>query len=771
MRRNCLFVLAVMTCCLAFASLGLAGMWRPMGPYSGMIFDLVMAPEDPNVLFLGVNGGFFKSLNGADSWERVGEGYSFYPDSISAARAGRDLVIASTMWNVYLSLDGGVTWRKVEDLPFSYGTGINSVAIDPRNPEAVWVCTSKGLCWSGSSGNNWYWRNDGLPENFDPRSVRFDLSDASGGRLYVFSLSGGIYRSDNFGDSWELAVPEELKFTKIDDLALDRQDGETLYACSKGLGVIKSVDGGSSWAAKNAGLSQLRVNRIAIFDSEPNVFLYCATNEGVYISEDGAETWQRREEGVVLGTHASSLIVSPVAADVGYIGTQFGVYKTVDRGFKWRGASFGCNAVTVTNMAFDLSRPGTIFTATEQGFFGSSDNGLSWHLLSVEGMAVKYPDVMIVALDPQESSTVYAGTGKGKLIKSGDRGETWEELYSAPFGICQLLIDPTDPQTMYMTIASGEVLKSEDAGATWAEAMRGVVGAPGMQAGALAMNPRMPSILWLAITDSSGGMVYRSQDEAGSWQPVVDFRASDIAISPVEPETVYLGGHGGLLVARADDIGGYTLEELNSGLLCTWVNRVSITPGNPDVLFVATGSLGMTSIFAGVYKSPDGGRDWTRLSCENMVGTVCNYVAADPFSPNEVWTGFLGNGLLKYTDEPGPPIELSLSTGQNQYVAGDTHIARISATNNAGDIDVDLYIAIMLPDGSLLFWPEFSSEMSAGYSMTPMPRGFSMTDVVFFQMALPYGLPGGMYTWFAMCFAQGAEDAVSNLASADWTFQ
>jgi len=59
--------------------------------------------------------------------------------------------------------------------------------------------------------------------------------------------------------------------------------------------------------------------------------------------------------------------------------------------------------------------------------------------------------------------------------------------------------------------------------------------------------------------------------------------------------------------------------------------------------------------------------------------------------------------------------------------------------------------------------------MHAGYSMTPMIRGFSMTDVVFFSMALPGSLPGGNYTWFGMFFAQGTQDAMSNLASAGWT--
>jgi len=38
-------------------------------------------------------------------------------------------------------------------------------------------------------------------------------------------------------------------------------------------------------------------------------------------------------------------------------------------------------------------------------------------------------------------------------------------------------------------------------------------------------------------------------------------------------------------------------------------------------------------------------------------------------------------------------------------------------------------------------------------------------------MALSDSLPGGAYTWFAMFYGHDTEDAISNLASAQWTFQ
>jgi photosystem II stability/assembly factor-like uncharacterized protein len=558
-----------------------------------------------------------------------------------------------------------------------------------------------------------------------------------------------------------------VKSEGVNDLALHPEDTDTLYACTNG-GVLKTIDGGATWASKNAGLSKVQADCLAISSLDPDV-LYCAVNDQVYVSEDAAESWQQRDEGVNVGYHASSVIASPLSADAAYVGTQFGVYETVDRGISWCAANLGIVSATVNDMAFHPSCPGTIFVATQVGFFRTTDNGQSWDLMSMDGDALKCADANAVAIDPQEPSTVYAGTNSGKVIKSVDGGETWVELYDYGGTIFDLAIDPSDTQTMYMGTWA-EVLKSQDGGYSWTLAMSGVIAQPMLTIEVLAIDPKDPSVLWLGTWWSGGGDAYRSQDRANSWQQVINRQTYDIAISPVAPDTVYICGPQGLFIARSDGTGGYTFQEDQPGLLDKWVNSVKIAPGNPDVVYVGTGAAGVTSLFAGVYKTTNGGENWTRLACEEMVGTCCGFVAADPFVPNQVWVGFLANALLKYTEEPGPPIQVSLSTDQKQYSGGDTEIARISATNSGGDIDVDLYIAIMLPDGSLLFWPDFGSVMHPGFSMTPMPRGFSMSRVVFFNMALPDSLPGGNYTWVGVFYGQGAMNALSNLASASWTF-
>jgi len=245
-----------------------------------------------------------------------------------------------------------------------------------------------------------------------------------------------------------------------------------------------------------------------------------------------------------------------------------------------------------------------------------------------------------------------------------------------------------------------------------------------------------------------------------------------ITIDPSDPDVVYLGvNYGGNRVEKTSD-GGKTFVPFSEGLPDMCVYDVAIDPTDTRIVYAATGMRGSTCPGAGLYAlDPIAGLEWEWIECPGIDPLGLYKIAVDRWEQGRVLCAFMGGSLYAYHKAAGPAIELSLSTDQSQYAAGDTHVARISATNTGGDVDVDLYVAIMLPDGTLFFWPDFSSEMSPGYWMTPMPEGFSISDYVFFEMALSDSLPGGAYTWFAMFYGHDTEDAISNLASAQWTFQ
>src|ERR1051326_4766976 len=75
--------------------------------------------------------------------------------------------------------------------------------------------------------------------------------------------------------------------------------------------------------------------------------------------------------------------------------------------------------------------------------------------------------ITAIAIDPQNSATVYVATGTG-LFKSGDSGASWSALNPGPpCCISTLVIDPQTPGTIYAVTLDRKVLKSTDGGTNW----------------------------------------------------------------------------------------------------------------------------------------------------------------------------------------------------------------------------------------------------------------------------------------------------------------
>jgi photosystem II stability/assembly factor-like uncharacterized protein len=399
-----------------------------------------------------------------------------------------------------------------------------------------------------------------------------------------------------------------------------------------------------------------------------------------------------------------------------------------------------------------------------------------WELLGASGTTIGLAPEWI-ALDPTDDATLYAWAPL-KLIRShqmGDNG-TWETVLDLSCGAYGLAIDHETGQNLYLATYNRGVMVSRDHGESWQESNSGLPG--GADVGLISIAPSDPDVLWIAISPSPGGPpqnVYKTTDAGRTWAAVRSllFRVNRITIDPSDADVVYLG-QGDILGNAVDKTsdGGVSFVPLWRGLQCRVVHDIAIDPKDTRIVYAATGVKNFMSLGAGLYSLDTAtGLQWNWIECPGVDPIGLYAIAFDPWVEGRVLCAFASHSLLAYQKPTAAhQIELSLSTGQSQYAPGDIHVARISASNSGGDIDVDLYIAIMLPEGSLLFWPDFSPLMHPGFSMTPMPRGFSMSRVVFFNMALPGSLPGGNYTWFGIFYGHGAMNALSNLASAGWTF-
>ena len=153
---------------------------------------------------------------------------------------------------------------------------------------------------------------------------------------------------------------------------------------------------------------------------------------GIWRSVDGGENWTV-PKGIRDEFNCCALAVDPRNPDLVYAGLRDGIYRSEDRGVNFHRINCPINAYAVWSVAVDPSDSGTIFAGCRPGaVFRSSDGGERWEKLPVEfapeGLFGGAPRVLAVAVDPTDSSMVWAGVEADGVRLSTDGGETWKRV-------------------------------------------------------------------------------------------------------------------------------------------------------------------------------------------------------------------------------------------------------------------------------------------------------------------------------------------------------
>jgi photosystem II stability/assembly factor-like uncharacterized protein len=208
-------------------------------------------------------------------------------------------------------------------------------------------------------------------------------------------------------------------------------------------GMFRTEDGGASWTVLGAPASEPRQVIAFAFDPLTPSTVYISTAfYGVFKSRDGGRTWQDLSANLPRGYSGYGLVVHPVLSGIIYVGTDGGVWKTVNDGGHWTPMNRGFDPWSdlVRALVIDVSSAETLYAAIG-GIFRSTNGGLDWKLLGNYGTeSDRRPpgSVRAVALDPQAPETIYAGTafrygfegsppGDG-VYRSDDAGVNWTHL-------------------------------------------------------------------------------------------------------------------------------------------------------------------------------------------------------------------------------------------------------------------------------------------------------------------------------------------------------
>lgn len=179
-------------------------------------------------------------------------------------------------------------------------------------------------------------------------------------------------------------------------------------------------------------------------------------NLGVIRSVDAGSTWQRVAlEGVDFHAMAIS------AADPDHLwGYHAGrLYRSDDGGHAW--AFVNEQAPRIASLAADPQDPLTLYASTDAGIARSIDGGASFEILATL-------PAFGLAAHPDDAGTLFAAAQSG-IHRSDDGGATWTQLAPAMAGErpAYVAVDPTEPATLYVATLENGIHKSTDGGATW----------------------------------------------------------------------------------------------------------------------------------------------------------------------------------------------------------------------------------------------------------------------------------------------------------------
>jgi photosystem II stability/assembly factor-like uncharacterized protein len=539
-----------------------------LGKGSFVIDELVhvaVDPVDEGVVYVGGNNtGVYKSTDGGAHWTQANSGIvtasvvyaqvirlvvdPVSPTVLYAMVSTSDGSAAAT--NLYRSTDSGATWTQRLNLG---SAAFGDLAIDPADHTHLVTCFSNGTSQSTDSGATWQPMFTATLTYME--TCAFDPSDSS--HILVGSYTS-LYASSGGGTfSPDPSVPPN----GVGGIAFDPVTPSNIYLGSTAWGVLKSVDGGSTWSQSTTGIPNLAEDHL--LEGADGILYMSTAQSGIFKSLDQGATWAVAGTGIAgsLPTAADavdSFAQDPTAPAKLYVGSGVGLYRSSDSGNSWAASDTGMPVgASVRALAVDTEVPATVYaglswfaSGSQAGVYKSVDRGATWAAAS---SGITFPVISLVnviVVDPHNSSVVYAAPYQNGLFKSVNAGASWAESDTGmgKKDVFSLAVDPANSSVVYVSAVEG-FYKSSDGGATWAASGTGISG--NQISDVLLIDPVDPSILYLS-TPYWGGGAYVSKSGAASWQALnsgvlasASVTLTATLIDPVNHAHIYSTGSDG----------------------------------------------------------------------------------------------------------------------------------------------------------------------------------------------------------------------------------
>jgi len=663
------------------------------------------------------------------------------------------IFIGSASGGVFKTFDDGQNWEAIFDDETSLSIG--DIAIAPSNPEIIYVGTGEanagggslaydgtGIFKSNNSGETW--ENIGLensgsigrmvvhPTNPDVVYV------AAMGRLFSDGSQGGVFKTEDGGETWEqkLFVSDS---TGAIDIVINPEDPDIVYAAmwervrrpgrrSYGgptSGIYKSTDGGDNWVELSNGLpveaSEKGRIGIDISRSNPDV-IYAAYADsigylqGIYKTLNGGDSWIHADNGIdgyafaSFGWWFGRIKVDPQNHNIAYL-IGMDLYKTNNGGSSWTGISGWQMHVDQHALAIDPENSNIVYAGNDGGFYHSVNGGNSW--IWDENLPIT--QFYTCEVDEQHPERIYGGAqdnGTNRTMTGAN--DDWDNIYGGD-GFT-VLVDPGDNSFVYAEYQYGGLGRSTNGGYSFGVGTNGISDNDRFNWNCpVVFDPMNPEVMYFG-----SNKLYKSTNRATSWEAIsgdltngnepgnIAYNTlTTISVSPFDGNYIYTGSDDGNVWFTSD--GGDNWENISAELPNRWVSSVAADVHEQDVVYVTFSGYRWDDYLPHVFRSDDKGQTWIDIST-GLPEAPVNEIVVDPEKPGYLYvaTDF---GVYYSTNLGGgwQPAGLEMP----MIVVNDLRLHNptrklLAATYGRGIYTLDLSVLTSSGDKKLIVSPEIN---------------------------------------------------------------
>jgi photosystem II stability/assembly factor-like uncharacterized protein len=604
------------------------------------LHSLTQSERDPNVLITGTFNGIFKSVDSGETWTPLPTASTpglVHVESLAIDPRDANVIYAGTWYLPYKSTDGGRSWRVIKNGIID-DSDIFAINIDPRNANHVIASACSGIYETRDAGESWK-KVQGIPSQ--SRRTRAILQHPSIPGLVFAGTTEGFWRSAKGGDnnSWMVTTSRQLE---INSITVHPSRPNTIYIATNNYGVMVSMDGGKNFVPSNGGFSGRFVNAI-LPDRENASRVYATTINTTtgggffFVSNDSGASWLPSMRNMPPRLIGYTILQDERDANVIYLGTNLGVYRSADRGGSWAPiAARKPEKAPVKKRA--AARGNTRRTVVQGRSTPPARGGAAATTTNTQRQpapANRPPaDVVRLAQEALERAGYQIGVADGQLgprtLAAIKRFQTDRYL-------------PVTGQLDETTVAALGVVNKAGPGT-------GVAHLPTLSdpVNALAsISDRNGQSTILAATN---GGLYRTSDPMLGWDRVpygrgFDVRTTSISISSQNPSVILIGTASmGVLISRNS---GETWQQVSGVPATSPINVIVQDPRRSSYIYVGTKQA--------FYLSHDGGEHWSRrggnLPFGDFTSILINPRNTDEiFAGNAYQNGEIGGGVYRSSD-------------------------------------------------------------------------------------------------------------------------